>query len=470
MRPNSLLGHLAVLISIYLASLPPCQAAVAAVPSDRARMVGGDDPNIMGKATEVLAVSADFAEQATTYFSDKSKSKLLTILKEAPYLGVIAGVLAMVTPDSTSVALTNIQNGITAIDDRITSLGHQITDLAKEMKTEFVKTRMTTQINMLETSEHYYEDYLNEVCEAKNVMDQKNAVRVFQSYYNRVSTNSPNLMDSLIALLKTLNGDGMHGEKPYAQTLYDSSNGNLVLLLEMRNYFTSLFATTLSTEALGCMLKNGTYYQEHEASCRAQGDNIIKKYGLTFENICNQYIDKCKDEMASNLRHDVIYLLEENKNKDEVNNKEMADLIHGQISKKYFWQDFTVIVYDEGKDDEKHTAVSAKAITIQNTFGRNTIILFGSKDLPENSKPVKDFEGLFLEKQYWAESKYGTSKYEKPDPTAKKIVDSLTEVGGETCFQAVAIKQGDDYDIGYKLGNNGDFSFGGLFRYKNIYN
>jgi hypothetical protein len=67
---------------------------------------------IVLRTKQVLGIAEDVGTQLTSFFADASKSKILKMLKQAPFLGVAAGLVDYFGADATAEALTDIQNSL----------------------------------------------------------------------------------------------------------------------------------------------------------------------------------------------------------------------------------------------------------------------------------------------------------------------------------------------------------------------
>ena len=457
--------------------------------ADRARVVGGDGVDIPAKATAVMAIAADAAEYGTSFFDEKSTSKVLKLLQQAPVLGVAAGIVSMVAPDSTAAALNKIQNQLSIIDVGITSLEYQIDDLKKDIALRSITDAINNKMAVIAGSEVKYRTYL------KNVISSEGAISSFLDYFV-TDKQDTKLENAVMDVFHYANGN-----PSVFQAVYDKSLGNLTAIEEMYSYLQSKITSGIMIHTLSNFLEKldvtKVYTTDIEAECLQNGNDILedRETLAPFVEKFNQYASKCKEEVQQNLQTDVRVLLAKFRDKDVTTNKMMADKIHQQITSKYRWFDFTVIVYDEEANSDKEHSFTE--VTMGNSFSiigegmRNVVILAGNK-VAADKQMVGSWNGIWEKANYrgscrcipfvkcWCKNtdRRSADTMLKRRPTAY-FVDvfgstwstwtyNSTYIAGmneedKLCYSALVIKDGDKFNAGYKLGQNGDFSFGGEY-------
>lgn len=363
MNTSFLLGFWALFISACVAEgelkIRTSSAAVAgfsnASINDIEDRTTGD---IVENAVVGLEIIEKFGEGLVSVFeNDKDNFKrLLGVLKFVPYLGVVSGILGVFLPTQTQLSqqLEDIQKKLVAIDGRLTSISTQISGLSDKVALEHSRTRLSIHIDRLEVAEHRYQSYLKN----DQKKDDQYKKRVIEEY------TGPSLSASIISVYnQIINGPSL------ADNLYSATDGDYRSIERQFLSLQGLIIKGVQVFTLGCRLK------EKDGPCQRRGRDLMTPYQDRFAKKFTDALYKCRVNDIPNMKKDVLKLLEENPTSG-VDNTKMANIITDHLKKKYFWKDYTVVVYNPITGDHVH---QVRGWYFFRTHGRNTVILAGNQ-------------------------------------------------------------------------------------------
>ena len=293
--------------------------------------------------------------------------------KWAPLLGVGAALLSAILPDSTSIALNQIQSKLEEIEGQLTSLSHKMTDLKYEVKMQHAITRIRPDETKLMVAEYVYDAYIN----ASSKIQKRNYRDVLISLH----ADSSLLFLPIVSLYMNVNQVGTSASgSSLAEQLYQASYGNWNHIQSIYVHLQTLIIKGIATYTLGCELSG-------KKGCKGLAKSTMgwnEEYHTTFNNNFMAALARCKSHLLINRRNDVLRLLHNN---PKVGNTEMANIIAAYVRKKYFWKDQTVIVYSRTISGTNHGHKNNKYSFFFNQEGRTTVILDGDGEVPDPSNP-----------------------------------------------------------------------------------
>jgi len=173
---------------------------------------------IVTQTKQVSGIAEDTLTQIASFFKDKSKSKILKLLKQAPFIGVAVGFLDIFGADATAEALTAIQNSLKNLDRQIENLSTLVNDVKNELMTEFFKARIHDKMETILLSEREYDSYRQTIASGQIQQAKTN----FLNYYSDANMND--LKDAITLLFRNINGK-VYYEGTYAEYIYTSKKG-----------------------------------------------------------------------------------------------------------------------------------------------------------------------------------------------------------------------------------------------------
>lgn len=306
--------------------------------------------------------------------------------------------------------------------------------------TEFFKARIHDKMETILLSEREYDSYRQTIASGQIQQAKTN----FLNYYSDANMND--LKDAITLLFRNINGK-VYYEGTYAEYIYTSKKGDLIEIANVYLLLQKRIASGIATYTLACVLKGDVDLSQ----CQQRGEELLGDSLNDFEYSFEAEIKKCKDNVKDNMKTDVTYLLNQY-DTDKKSNQEMADIIQEKIKTKYFWNDYTVVVYPPVSGHENHWG--SRFISLYRVGNRNTRVLSGNR-VTDPTKTILNFNGA-----------YPIQGTDAAKLKAKGVEEKLTtdKIENLTCFQSVVVykKNMDQKDIGYSLGKNGDFSWGGV--------
>jgi len=395
---------------------------------------------IVLKTKQVLGIAEDLGTQLTSFFADASKSKILKMLKQAPFLGVAAGLVDYFGADATAEALTAIQNSLDNLDGQIENLSSLVSDVRDDLMTEFFREKIHDEMETILLSEQEYDSYRKNIADGQKERAKTN----FLYYYDDFTMKK--LKDAIRTLFSNINGNIRH-DGTYAESIYTSTKGGLTEIAKEYLLLQKRIATGIATYTLACVLTGDVVLSE----CQQRGEELLGDSLNDFEYSFEAEIKKCKDNVKDNMKTDVTYLLNQY-DTDKKSNQEMADIIQEKIKTKYFWNDYTVVVYPPVSGHENHWGYNF--LSLFRVGKRNTRVLSGNR-VTDPTKTILNFNGAY------PNDGTDAAKLKAKGVYFKLKRDKIEDL---TCFQSVVVykKDMDLQDVGCSLGKNGDFSWGGF--------
>ena len=321
--------------------------------------------------TNTLETVQDLTQHITTFMDSEIAGTFFKILKQAPVLGVIAGFFAVLNPNTeTGKMLTKIDGKLDLMEERMTGIYEEINDLGRNMTLLYSIKALDEQRRDLAATKRVFELYLKDPTDSYKKKEME-----------RLYSDSKLIVYPLNKLFLEIKGEVNHGlTRSFPENLYISTKGDWTVIQKQYLLLQHLIFTSVTSFAIGCILS-----EEPRDKCEERGEDLISGEIEEFRSSFEVVLQKCKDNTVANakaLAEDIL------RNELEISNKEMAAKLGDQLRAKYFWRDFTVLVYDNKVKGGQNHAMWYNENTIHffHKYKRNTVILTATPDTPDNTR------------------------------------------------------------------------------------